>query len=156
MSAPDINQTTPPTPNPTIHPPTNPKPTGKAVPQWLPERQRRNLAKDENYRRRVELIQDLEFPTASQVWVWLGTLGILLAALCVCAHHRVHVYTKTIQQRIKMSPDGQFVVATGTYPPAIRVYEVAEMSMKFERRLTAEVRMEAWVGVDWEGYLLID
>ena len=41
--------------------------TGKAVPQWLPERQRRNLAKDENYRRRVELIQDLEFPTASQV-----------------------------------------------------------------------------------------
>lgn len=41
--------------------------TGKAVPQWLPERQRRNLAKDENYRRRVEIIQDLEFPTASQV-----------------------------------------------------------------------------------------
>ncbi len=42
-------------------------PTGKAVPQWFPERQRRNLAKDENYRRRVELIQDLDFPTASQV-----------------------------------------------------------------------------------------
>jgi hypothetical protein len=57
------------------HTPTNthtPNPTtGKAVPQWLPERQRRNLAKDENYRRRVELIQDLDFPTASQVGlVW--------------------------------------------------------------------------------------
>lgn len=53
--------------------------TGKAVPQWLPERQRRNLAKDENYRRRVELIQDLEFPTASQVrgfWGWgVGVVG---------------------------------------------------------------------------------
>lgn len=48
------------------------------------------------------------------------------------------------------------MVATGTYPPAIRVYEVAEMSMKFERRLTAEVRMGAWVGlIDWEGYLLV-
>jgi 6-phosphogluconolactonase (cycloisomerase 2 family) len=49
-------------------------------------------------------------------------------------------------QRIKMSPDGQYVVATGTYPPAIRVYEVSEMSMKFERRLTAEVR---WVFGVW-------
>jgi hypothetical protein len=81
--------------------------TGKSVPQWLTERQRRNLAKDEDYRRRVELLQDFEFPTASQ--------------------------------RVRMSPDGQFVVVTGTYPPGVKVYEVQELSMKFERRLTAEV-----------------
>ena len=80
---------------------------GKAVPQWLSEKQKRQLSKEEDYRRRVELIQDLEFPTASQ--------------------------------RLRVSPDGQYVVASGTYPPAVRVYEVQEMSMKFERRLTAEV-----------------
>ncbi|KAM3571815.1 hypothetical protein VYU27_006153 [Nannochloropsis oceanica] len=80
---------------------------GKSVPQWLSEKQRRQLSKENDYRRRVELIQDLEFPTASQ--------------------------------RLRVSPDGQYIVASGTYPPAVRVYEVQEMSMKFERRLTAEV-----------------
>lgn len=55
----------------------------------------------------MELIQDLEFPTASQ--------------------------------RLRVSPDGQFLVASGMYPPAVRVYELQEMSLKFERRLTAEV-----------------
>lgn len=43
-------------------------------------------------------------------------------------------------QRIKMTPDCQYIVAAGTYPPAVRVYDVQEMSMKFERRLTSEVR----------------
>lgn len=82
--------------------------SGKAVPQWLTQKQRRQLARsDENYRRRIELIQDLDFPTASQ--------------------------------RIKMSPNAQYLVASGTYPPGVRVYDVQELSMKYERRLTAEV-----------------
>lgn len=42
-----------------------------------------------------------------------------------------------------MSPDCQYVVAAGTYPPAVRVFDVQEMSMKFERRLTSEVKATA-------------
>ena len=55
--------------------------------QYLPgqvasERQRRNLQKtDEEYRRRIELLQDFEFPEASQ--------------------------------RVRLSDDGNFVLATG-------------------------------------------
>lgn len=40
---------------------------------------------------------------------------------------------------LKYTPDGKHIVATGLYPPAIRVFEVEEMSMKFERALEAEV-----------------
>ena len=40
--------------------------SGKTMPQWLPEAKRRVLAKDEEFRRRVELIQDFEMATASQ------------------------------------------------------------------------------------------
>jgi ribosome biogenesis protein ENP2 len=82
--------------------------SGRVFAQWLSERQRRSLAKDEEYRRRVELLQDFDFPTASQC--------------------------------LRMSPDGQYVVATGTYPPQVKVYEVGELSMKFERHLDAEIR----------------
>ena len=59
--------------------------------QYLPgqvasERQRRNLQKtDEDYRRRIELLQDFEFPEASQ--------------------------------RVQLSGDGNFVLATGAPPP---------------------------------------
>jgi ribosome biogenesis protein ENP2 len=58
------------------------------------------------YRARIELIQDFEFPEASN--------------------------------RIKCTADGNFAMATGVYKPQIRVYEFAEMSMKFERHTDAE------------------
>lgn len=71
--------------------------------------QRRNLAKkDVKYRKRVELLQDFEFPIASNC--------------------------------IKQSPDGRFIIATGTYPPRMRCFELAEYGMKFERYMDAEVR----------------
>lgn len=40
--------------------------------------------------------------------------------------------------KIKISKDGNFAVATGTYKPQMRVYEFAEVSMKFERHTDAE------------------
>lgn len=40
--------------------------TGKTLPQWLSEKKRRSLSKDVDYRRRIELLQDFDFPTASQ------------------------------------------------------------------------------------------
>ena len=80
---------------------------GKTLPQWLSERHRRSLAKDADYRRRIELVQDFSFQSASQ--------------------------------RIKMSRDSNYIVATGVYKPMVKVYDTRELSLKFERHLDAEV-----------------
>ncbi|AAS53839.1 AFR468Wp [Eremothecium gossypii ATCC 10895] len=40
--------------------------------------------------------------------------------------------------KIKVSPDGQYAMATGTYKPQIHVYDFANLSMKFERHTDAE------------------
>jgi ribosome biogenesis protein ENP2 len=83
--------------------------SGKTLPQWMAEKggSRKALAKDEDYRRRVELLQDFHFPAGSQ--------------------------------RVRMSPDGNFVVASGVYPPIVKVFDVRDLSLKFERGLDAEV-----------------
>lgn len=39
---------------------------------------------------------------------------------------------------VKVSKDGQYIVATGTYKPRVRCYDVNELSMKFERCFNAE------------------
>eukprot|EP00752_Nemacystus_decipiens_P011789 g10460.t1 len=80
--------------------------SGKTLPQWLSEKKRRSLSKDVDYRRRIELLQDFDFPTASQ-------------KACV-------------------SKDGEYVIVAGTYPPQIKVFDVADLSMKFERHLDCE------------------
>jgi ribosome biogenesis protein ENP2 len=40
--------------------------SGKTLPQWLSESKKRSMMKDDEYRKRLELIQDFEMPTASQ------------------------------------------------------------------------------------------
>jgi ribosome biogenesis protein ENP2 len=80
---------------------------GKSVPQWLSEKKRRALQKDESYLRRIELIQDLAFDTAAT--------------------------------KIKATPDNNFLVVSGVYPPQVRVYEFSQLSMKFERHLDSEI-----------------
>ncbi|KAL6058790.1 Nucleolar protein 10 [Balamuthia mandrillaris] len=42
-------------------------------------------------------------------------------------------------QRVKLTPDGRFLVATGIYKPQVKVFELAELSMKFERHLDSEI-----------------
>ncbi|KAK3245059.1 hypothetical protein CYMTET_45354, partial [Cymbomonas tetramitiformis] len=80
---------------------------GKTIPAWLSDKAKRNFRKDEEYNRRVELIQDLEFPAVSQ--------------------------------KVKFSKDGKFFMATGLHPPQVKVYELADLCMKFERTFTAEI-----------------
>lgn len=44
---------------------------------------------------------------------------------------------------IKLSRDGQFIVATGTYKPRVKCFDVNQLSMKFERCFDSEpVKME--------------
>lgn len=40
--------------------------------------------------------------------------------------------------KIKVTPDGQYAMATGTYKPQIHVYDFANLSLKFERHTDAE------------------
>lgn len=78
----------------------------RSIPDWLARQKKKTLKKDLEYRQRIELIQDFEFPEASN--------------------------------KIKCTADGNYTVATGVYKPQMRVYEFAEMSMKFERHTDAE------------------
>lgn len=55
---------------------------------------------------KIELIQDFEFPEASN--------------------------------KIKSTRDGTHLVATGTYKPHIRVWELDQLSLKFERHTNSE------------------
>ena len=41
--------------------------------------------------------------------------------------------------RLRLSRDGKFLAATGVYPPQVKVYELSELSMKFERHMDCEV-----------------
>lgn len=70
-------------------------------------KKKRSLRKDADYQRRLELIHDLRFETATT--------------------------------RIKATPDGQYVIASGIYPPQMKVYELKELSMKFERHMISEI-----------------
>ncbi|EKX53283.1 hypothetical protein GUITHDRAFT_64390, partial [Guillardia theta CCMP2712] len=81
--------------------------SGKTLPQWLSEKKKKSLRKDEEYKSRIELIQDLEFDVASS--------------------------------HLRLSKDGKFMAATGVYPPQVKVYELSELSMKFERHMDCEV-----------------
>lgn len=41
--------------------------------------------------------------------------------------------------RMKLTPDGQHMLASGMHPPQLRVYELAQMSMKFDRHFDSEI-----------------
>lgn len=45
----------------------------------------------------------------------------------------------TLSNTVNVSPDGQYIIATGTYKPRVRCYDVNQLAMKFERCLDAEV-----------------
>lgn len=69
-------------------------------------KQRRGAASVNEQLARIELLQDFEFPEASN--------------------------------KIKSTRDGQYIAATGTYKPQMRVWECEQLSLKFERHSDAE------------------
>lgn len=46
---------------------------------------------------------------------------------------------ETATTKIKATPDGEYLIASGIYPPQIKVYELKQMSLKFERHLISEI-----------------
>lgn len=45
----------------------------------------------------------------------------------------------TACHRVRVSGDGTFVAATGVYPPQVKMFEVDQLALKFERHLDCEV-----------------
>ncbi|KAA0156830.1 hypothetical protein FNF29_00940 [Cafeteria roenbergensis] len=96
----------------------------KSLPEWLKDgKSRKALRRNDDFVRRVELIQDFAYPTA---------------ASC-----------------ITMTPDQQFIVTAGEYPPQIRVYDVQELSLKFERHLDSGVVRTVCLSQDWRKLALL-
>ncbi|KEI37805.1 uncharacterized protein L969DRAFT_52837 [Mixia osmundae IAM 14324] len=51
--------------------------------------------------------------------------------------------------KIKTSPDGRFILATGTYKPRMKVFELSELTCKFERTTDAENVDFCVLSSDW-------
>ncbi|PWA52406.1 embryo sac development arrest 7 [Artemisia annua] len=56
---------------------------------------------------------------------------------------------ETATTRIKATPDGEFLIASGIYPPQVKVYELRELSLKFERHLISEIITFEVLGDDY-------
>ena len=82
---------------------------GKTLPQFLEEanKRKKSLKLDQDFRRRIELIQDFDFPVA-------------------CS-------------QVQMSPDQLYIIATGIYPPTIKIFETSQLSLKCSRGIDSEV-----------------
>eukprot|EP01133_Synstelium_polycarpum_P020049 gene20049-24040_t len=80
---------------------------GKSLPEWLSEKKKSELKKNEEFRQRIELIQDFSFETSSR--------------------------------RVKITPDGQYLMATGIYPPQVKIFELSQLSCKVSRNLESHV-----------------
>lgn len=40
---------------------------------------------------------------------------------------------------LQVTPDEQYVFATGYHPPQVKVYDLAQLSLKFDRHMDAEI-----------------
>ena len=92
---------------------------GKSLLQWVDEarQQSKSLRYNQEFRNRVELLQDFEFPVTSS--------------------------------RVRASPDGRFICATGGYPPEMRMFEMDNLGMKFARRTDTEIVDFLFLGEDY-------
>lgn len=52
--------------------------------------------------------------------------------------------------RVRVSPDGEFIAATGIYPPEVKLFEARELGMKCSRGLNSEVVDFLFLGDDWK------
>ncbi|OMJ78991.1 hypothetical protein SteCoe_21072 [Stentor coeruleus] len=82
--------------------------SGKSLSQFTEEsiKTKKSLRYNTEFKNRLELIQDFEFPTASS--------------------------------HVRVAQDGEYIAASGVYPPQIRMFETEDLSMKFQRNFDSE------------------
>lgn len=61
----------------------------------------------------------------------------------------------TVSQRIKVSPDGRYIFASGTYPPQLHVYDTTELSLKFKRHVNYEIVDFQILEESWRKFALL-
>src|SRR3990167_1003431 len=91
---------------------------GKTLPQWLTNKSRKELKKDLDFQKRIQLLQDFDFDGACQ--------------------------------RVRVSKDGRYIAATGTYPPRLKIYGVEDLSLKCQRRMDSEVIQFQFLSDDYK------
>lgn len=93
---------------------------GKSLPQFIEEAKKtsKSLRYNEEYKKRIDIIQDFEFKVASA--------------------------------RVKVSPNGRNIVASGIYGPEVRIFDAFEMGMKCSRGLNCEVVDFLYLSDDWK------
>eukprot|EP00439_Symbiodinium_sp_Y106_P031879 s4195_g3.t2 len=99
---------------------------GKSLPQWLAESKKKKQSlrsNEDDFRKRIDLIQDFEFNVASS--------------------------------RVKVSPDGQYVLSTGIYAPELRIFDLKELGMKCSRGLDSEVVDLQLLSEDWKKLVML-
>jgi ribosome biogenesis protein ENP2 len=52
-------------------------------------------------------------------------------------------------QRIRVSPDQNYIITSGVYPPRVKIFETSELSMKCERGIDSEVLQFVALGADY-------
>ena len=80
---------------------------GKSLPTWLSEKKKASLRKDEEFRRRVELIQARRRQPP-------------LAGAARSRSRDQELDFPVSSSRVKLSSDGNFLVVTGIHPPQVR------------------------------------
>ena len=61
-----------------------------------------------------------------------------------------------VSNTVNVSPDGQYIIATGVYKPRIRCFDVEQLAMKFERCLDSEVIKCIILSEDYGKLLLLE
>lgn len=52
--------------------------------------------------------------------------------------------------RVRVSPNGEYIAATGIYPPEVKIFESRELGLKCARGLDSEVVDFLWLSEDWK------
>ena len=92
---------------------------GKTLPEFIEEsrRSQKALRYNEDYRKRMELLHDMQFQGSSS--------------------------------SVTISEDGNYIAASGAYPPEVRIFDLAELGMKCSRRLEHEIISAEFLSEDY-------
>lgn len=96
---------------------------GKGIPAFLTRQEQKKFKNDTEYQKRVDVIQDLTFPT--------------------------------VPIRSRMSPNMQYFAAIGCYPPMLKLYDLTNVSLKFQRNTDAEIIDFQFLSNDYKKLALI-
>lgn len=61
----------------------------------------------------------------------------------------------TVSHRVKVSPDGRYIFASGTYPPQLHVYDTEQLSLKFKRHVDSEIVDFQILDEDWRKFVIL-